>query len=157
MMRVKNLKTYKTIPMAFCKKAGQKIKQVLKQFDSFIALHAEEALRVTKIIKAALESPLADLLEAIIPGDADTIFKNKVLQALETGIDTLSIVNTCSKEPNLEAKLICFVTALKNVTPDLQDAVLQKLQSILLRELDGNTKKQNVYDLFSQAKYSESK
>jgi hypothetical protein len=143
--------------MAFCKKVGSKIKQVLKQFDSFIEQHSEEALRVTKIIKAALESPLADLLEAIIPGDADTIFKNKVLQALETGIDTLNIVNTCRQEPSLEAKLICFVTALKEVSPDLQDAVLQKLQSILLRELDGNTRKQNIYDLFSQAAYSNSK
>jgi DNA polymerase III gamma/tau subunit len=143
--------------MAFCKKTGSKIKHALQQFDAFIEQHSEEALRVTKIIKAALESPLVDLLEAIIPGDADTIFKNKVLQALETGIDTLNIVNTCRNEPNLEAKLICFVTALKEVSTDLQDAVLQKLQSILLRELDGNAKKQNIYDLFSQAAYSNSK
>jgi hypothetical protein len=143
--------------MAFCKKTGPKIKQALQQFDAFIAQHSEEALRVTKIIKSALESPLADLLEAIIPGDADTIFKNKVLQALEIGIDTLNIVNTCRQEPNLEAKLNCFVNALKEVSADLQDAVLQKLQSILLRELDGNTRKQNIYDLFSQAAYSNSK
>ena len=143
--------------MAFCRKTRSKIKQALQQFDAFIERHAEEALRVTKIIKSAIESPLVELLEAIIPGDADTIFKNKVLQALETGIDTLNIVNTCRQEPNLEAKLVCFVKALKEVSPDLQDAVLQKLQSILLRELDGNTRKQNIYDLFSQAAYSNSK
>jgi hypothetical protein len=143
--------------MAFCRKTRLKIKQALQQFDAFIERHAEEALRVTKVIKSAMESPLVDLLEAIIPGDADTIFKNNVLQALETGIDTLSIVNTCRQEPTLEAKLVCFVNALKEVSPDLQDAVLQKLQSILLRELDGNTRKQNIYDLFSQAAYSSSK
>ena len=143
--------------MAFCRKTGSKIKQVLQQFDSFIERHSEEALQVTKIIKAALESPVADLLEAIIPGDADTIFKNKLLQALEIGVDALSIVNTCRQETNLETKLNCFVNGLKTVSPDLQDAVFQKLQSILLRELDGNTRKQNVYDLFSQAAYSNSK
>jgi hypothetical protein len=66
-------------------------------------------------------------------------------------------VNACRQEASLEAKLICFVTSLRDVSPDLQDAVLQKLQSILLRELDGNTKKQNIYDLFSQAAYSNSK
>ncbi|KAA2244574.1 hypothetical protein F0L74_00940 [Chitinophaga agrisoli] len=143
--------------MAFCRKTGSKIKQALQQFDSFIELHADEALQVTKIIKSALESPLVDILEAIIPGDADTIFKNKLLQALEIGIDTLSIISTCRQEPSLEAKLVCFVDALKEVSPDLQDAVLQKLQSILLRELDGNSRKQNIYDLFSQAAYSNSK
>jgi hypothetical protein len=143
--------------MAFCRKTGSKIKQVLQQFDSFIERHAEEALQVTKIIQSALESPVADLLEAIIPGDADTIFKNKLLQALEIGIDALSIVNTCRREASLEAKLHCFVNGLKTVSPDLQDAVFQKLQSILLRELDGNTRKQNIYDLFSQAAYSNSK
>jgi hypothetical protein len=143
--------------MAFCRKTGSKIKQVLQQFDSFIERHAEEALQVTKIIQSALESPVADLLEAIIPGDADTIFKNKLLQALEIGIDALSIMNTCRQEASLEAKLHCFVNGLKTVSPDLQDAVFQKLQSILLRELDGNTRKQNIYDLFSQAAYSNSK
>jgi hypothetical protein len=63
--------------MAFCKKTGSKIKNALNQFDAFIAKHSEEALRVTSIIKAALESPLVNLLENIIPGDADTVFKNK--------------------------------------------------------------------------------
>lgn len=143
--------------MAFCKKTGTKIKHALQQFDAFIAAHAEEALRVTRIIKSALESPVVDLLEAIIPGDADTILKNKVLAALETGIDTLSIVVTCKDETSLQGKVACFVRALATVSPDLQDAVLQKLQSIILRELDGNTKKQNIYDLFSQASYSNSK
>ncbi len=157
MMHAKSSAIYKTKPMAFCRKTGSKIKQALQQFDSFIELHAGEALQVTKIIKSALESPLVDLLEAIIPGDADTIFKNKLLQALELGIDTLSIINTCQHEPSLEAKLVCFVNGLKTVSRDLQDAVLQKLQSILLRELDGNTRKQNIYDLFSQAAYSNSK
>jgi hypothetical protein len=143
--------------MAFCKKTGSKIRKVLLQFDAFVEEHAAEALRVTSIIKSALESPLVSVLEAIIPGEADTIFKNSVLHALEIGIDTLSIINTCKDEPSLEAKILCFVTHLRSVSPDLQDAVLQKLQSILLRELDGKTKKQNVYDLFSQATYSNTK
>lgn len=143
--------------MAFCKKTGSKIKKALQQFDAFVEAHAAEALRVTSIIKSALESPLVSVLEAIIPGDADTILKNKVLYALEIGIDALSIINTCKDAPSLEEKVLCFVTHLRTVSPDLQDAVLQKLQSILLRELDDKAKKQNVYDLFSQATYSNTK
>ncbi|MBC9915021.1 hypothetical protein [Chitinophaga varians] len=131
-----------------------KIKWALQQFDEHIDEYATEALRITKAVKRALESPLADVLETIIPGDTDTLLKNKILQALETGIHTLSIVQTCQQQPTVEEKLICFVTELRKTSPALQEAILQKLQSIVLRELDGNTKKQHLYDLFSQAKYS---
>lgn len=140
--------------MSFCKKMRLKIKWALQQFDEHIDEYATAALNITNAIKRALESPLVDVLESIIPGDADTILKNKILQALETGIHALSIVQTCQQQATVEAKLLCFVTELRKTSPALQEAVLQKLQSILLRELDGNTKKQHLYDLFSQAKYS---
>ncbi|MCW3467635.1 hypothetical protein [Chitinophaga nivalis] len=143
--------------MSFCKNSRLKIKWALQQFDQFIDRYAEESLRITRLIKSALESPMVNILETIIPGDADTIFKHKVLQALETGIDTLSIVNTCRQQPSLEEKLICFTRELRNVPAPMQEAVLQKLQSTILRELDGNTKKQHLYDLFSQAKFSSKK
>lgn len=143
--------------MSFCNRFRQKIKSALQQFDRQIEENAEEALRITRTIKTALESPLADLVTTIIPGDADEKIRLRIIQALDTGINALSIINTCKEQETWSDKIRCFVNELRKVSPELQDAIMQKLQSILLRELDGNTKKQHLYDLFSQAKYSSTK
>ena len=70
----------------------------------------------------------------------------------------------CGIEPSLylagnfnPEKLKCFVTQLRDKEPDLQDALLQKLACLLAGTLDGNRMKQNIYDLYTQVKYTTGK
>jgi flagellar basal body-associated protein FliL len=49
------------------------------------------------------------------------------------------------------------VQQIKQRDPQLQDAILQKLASLLAGELDGNKLKQALYDLYTQAKYTTAK
>jgi hypothetical protein len=72
-------------------------------------------------------------------------------------VEALTIVETCKQYTDTNEKLKCFVTQLQQRDPQLQDAILQKLASLLACQLDGQRLKQSLYDLFTQAKYSSSK
>lgn len=141
----------------FCQKLRNKIKVALRQFDKYIEEHVETALAVTTRIKNILSSPVANIITAIIPGEIDNIVRVQVLYALDKAIAVFSIVEQCKEYSALEEKLNCFLTELRQRDPNLQDAILQKLASLLAGELDGNRLKQHLYDLYTQAKYTASK
>lgn len=133
------------------------IKAALKEFDTYIDAHIDTALSVTTAIRNLLTSPVADALTAIIPGSLDDVIRTQLVNALTKVIAALSIVDSCKQYTAINDQLNCFVTQLKQRDPQLQDAILQKLASLLAGELDGGRLKQNLYDLFTQAKYTTAK
>lgn len=141
----------------FCDKLRLKIKSLLRQFDSYVEENVDTALKVTTALKAVLSSPVAEILTAIIPSDVDEFVRAKLVYGLGVAIDGLNIVNECKNAVNLEDRLKCFTTEIKKRNPELQEALLSKLASILARTLDDDKKAQHIYDLFVQAKYSAAK
>ncbi len=131
-----------------------RIKTALREFDTYIDAHIDTALSVTNAIKNALSSPAAIVLTDIIPGNLDNVIRTQLVNALTKVITALSIVDSCKQYTDITEKLSCFATQLQQHDPQLQDAILQKLASLLAGELDGNRLKQNLYDLFTQAKYT---
>lgn len=141
----------------FCKTAISKIKNFFKQLDGYLSAHITTALMVTTAVKNALDGIAGDLLVNLIPGNMDNVVRDKVVAALEKSIDVLSIVDTCKGYTDIQGKLSCFINEVSKRDPQLQQALLIKLASLLTKELDGNRYKQNVYDAFVQAQYSVAK
>ncbi len=130
---------------------------MLRTFDSFVDNNVETALKVTTVLKQIIASPVADIVTALIPGEADDLLKKKLLIALEKVTDVLTITDECMKHHNVNDKLACFAEQMRHNSPELQDALLHKMASLLTSELDGNRMKQNLYDLYTQAKYAAAK
>ena len=141
----------------FCKKIKPRLKAMLHEFDSYVDAHIDTALKITVGLKRFLSSPVADVVTAIIPGDVDVIIRTQLVNALGKVIDALTIADTCRQHKDISARLECFIEQLKLYDPHLQDAILQKLASLLAGQLHGQRLKQSLYDLYTQAKYSAAK
>ncbi len=136
-----------------CTKLRAPIKAALSQFDQYVDAHIDTALHVTTAIKNILASPVADILTAIIPGTLDDTIRTKLVAALDKAIEALTIADNCKQCTTIEDKLQCFIQQIRQRDPQLQDALLQKLASLLAGQLDGGRLKQAIYDLYTQAKY----
>lgn len=141
----------------FCTKMKKQIRLLLQQFDSYLEKNVDTALQITTAIKRFLESPVADMLTAIIPGSIDDIIRRQLIYALDKSVEALAIAEHCKQYTGIDEKLKCFVSQLQQREPDMQDALLQKLASLLAGTLDGNRLKQSLYDLFTQVKYTTAK
>ncbi len=141
----------------FCTKMKIQVRKLLQQFDAYVERNVDTALQITTAIKQFLESPVADILTAVIPGSADDIIRRQLIYALDRSIEALSIADSCKAYTDINEKLKCFVTQLRDKEPDLQDALLQKLACLLAGTLDGNRMKQSIYDLYTQVKYTTGK
>jgi len=141
----------------FCTRMKGRLKAMLTGFDSFMDDHIDMALKVTTAMKQLLSSPVTDIITALIPGDLDNILRDKLLSALNKAVEALSIAKHCKQHAALNDKLKCFIEQLQISDPDLQDALLLKLASLLSGHLDGQRLRQSFYDLYTQAKYSTAK
>ncbi len=140
-----------------CTKMKGQIKALLRDFDNFVDNHIDTALQITTALKNLLSSPVADVLTAIIPGDIDDTIKQDLIAALGKAIDVLTIADNCKQNTDVNALLACFIQQVQQRDPQLQDAILQKLASLLAAHLDGQRLKQNLYDLYTQGKYAATK
>lgn len=141
----------------FCSKMKTQVRQLLTQFDTYVERNVDTALQITTRLKAFLSSPVADMLTAIIPGSVDDVIRIQLIAALGKAIEALAVIDSCKQYTDANEKLNCFATQLSQKDPELQDALLQKLASLLAGQLDGNRLKQSIYDLYTQAKYTTGK
>lgn len=151
------IKNLKSSTMAFCKSLRIKIKGLLRQFDSYLERNVDTALKVTTALKYFLDSPIAQILTAVIPTDVDEIIRKKVVYGLSIAVDTLNVVDACKGTQGMEEKVQCFLSEIRKREPALQDAILHKVASIITATLDDNKKSQHVYDLLVQATFSAKK
>lgn len=138
-------------------KIKNRLKKLLREFDHYLEAHVEIALKITSGVKKALLSPVADIVAFIVPADLGNSLRSQLVNALNEALSILSVVDQCRQYADINEKLKCFIEHLKCLDPHLQDAILQKLASLLTGTLDGQRLKQSSYDLFTQAKYTASK
>lgn len=141
----------------FCTKIKSSIKTLLRKFDNYVDAHIETALKLTSALKDIIASPVGDIVTVIIPGDLDNRIRMQLIDALDKSIASLSIIESCKQQTELNEKLKCFVAQLQEHEPHLQEAILHKLASLVAGHLDGARLEQNLYDLYTQAKYSAGK
>jgi hypothetical protein len=141
----------------FCMKIRSQLKALLSEFDTYVDGHIDTALNIAVSLKNVLSSPEADIITAIIPGNAEAVLKQQLVNGLTKAIEALTIAENCKQCTTVADKVNCFVQQIKQVDPHLQDAILIKLASLIAGFLDGGRLKQSLYDLYTQAKYSVTK
>ncbi len=135
-------------------KIKSKLNVLLNEFDNFIDSHLNIALQITTELKNILSAPPSDILSAIIPASLTPALRQEIITALDKAVTTLNLAETCKQYTDLNEKLNCFIQQVKKMEPDLQEAVLQKVASLLTGILHGNSLKQYLYDLYTQTKFS---
>jgi hypothetical protein len=143
--------------MGFCQSFGRKIKKLLNSVDEYVHENVDRAIRITNIIKGAIDSPVLMLLTKIIPGEQDEAVRLFISNALTAALDGLILTKECGGKATLQDKLLCFVNALRELHPDVREAVLFKLASLLSKHLTGTKLSQSQIDLLVQAKYVNTK
>jgi hypothetical protein len=94
---------------------------------------------VTQNIKNFVDSPTADVLTAIIPGDIDDEIKNWLRAKLPEILTELKLADSCSELTDPAAITACAIKVLQGIDGDAQSAFLHNL-SILVAEVAADGK-----------------
>ncbi len=89
---------------------------------------------VTENIKNLVDSPVADILTAIIPGDLDDEIKNWLRAKLPGILTELKLADSCGGLTDPEAITACAVKVLQELDGDIKSAFLHNL-SILVAQV----------------------
>ena len=123
----------------FITKIWDEIKSLFDSFPAEMQIAIHIGVEVTENIKNFVDSPAADILTAIIPGDIDDEIK-PLLRAKLPGILTeLKLADSCGSLTDPADITKCAVTVLQGLDGDLKSAFLHNL-SILVAEVASDGK-----------------
>jgi hypothetical protein len=119
------------------------------------------AASIATKVQAALANPVVKgVLGLVLPPNIMAQYP-KAEQVLSTVVTDLTIGSSIEGDIKAattpEAKLQVFITDMQKYGIARQNMFLQKMESLVLAGLDDNALKENLYDLYTQAKYSLSK
>jgi len=113
--------------ISFLKKIWTGIKSL---FDS-LPVEYQSAIHLGVIIvenmKKAIESPTADILTTIIPGDIDDKIKSVLRQQLPQLLTELKLADNCMELTDSTAIVNCAIQTLKDLNGDIKSAFLHNL------------------------------
>jgi hypothetical protein len=92
---------------------------------------------VTENIKNFVDSPAADVLTTIIPGDIDDDIKNWLRAKLPELLAELKLVDSCAGLTDPQQITQCAVKVLQELTGDVQSSFLHSL-SIFIAQIASN-------------------
>lgn len=105
------------------KKLFEKLSSFVKSilgniFDEF-KKHSEAAVKVTGNIKKLVESPIADVVVTVIPGDVDNAIVEKLRKVLPEVTQKVAILHGILKENDTNSDIVASVIEnLKQMNPD---------------------------------------
>lgn len=94
----------------------------------------EIGVKVVENIKAAVDSPVADILTAIIPTDIDETIKIQLRAHLPKILIELRLVQDCSDETDPDKIVACALRTIQQLEGDFKSAFLHDL-SILIAQV----------------------
>jgi hypothetical protein len=86
-------------------------------------------------IKVVADSPVADVISALIPGDVDDKIRAKLQEFLPKILMQLNMLNTCQSLQDPNEQLQCILTNLKLSSDDAKNIYYHGLASLILTEL----------------------
>jgi hypothetical protein len=139
----------------FFKKIVLFLTSLFSNVNNWIYDHVQPSIETVQRLKLLFDSPAADALAALIPGDADKkaiLWVRKNLdKAIEKLIDVPSIIN----EPDPAKKIMLLVAWLKKLSPSMQKGALLRLASEMAIASGGKKEvKGHAVDLLTQMQYS---
>ena len=124
---------------SFLTKIWSEIKSLFEGIPSELKTAIHIGVQVTQNIKTFVDSPAADVLTAIIPGDIDDEIKNWLRAKLPAILTELKLADSCSGLTDPAAITECAVKVLQGLDGDIQSAFLHNL-SILVAEVAADGK-----------------
>lgn len=104
---------------------------------------------VVENIKKVIDSPVADILTAIIPGDLDDMIKTQLRAHIPKILIELRLAKDCADETDPEKIVACALRTIQQLEGDYRSAFLHDL-SILIAQVAADGKldwKDGVYIL----------
>ncbi len=118
----------------FLSKIWNEIKELFAAIPAELKTAIHIGVLVTENVKNFIDSPAADVLTALIPGDADDEIKELLRAKLPAILTELKLADSCGSLVDPEQITVCAVKVLQGLSGDIQSAFLHNL-SILTAEI----------------------
>lgn len=115
------------------------VKSLFNQFPSEIKVAVHIAVSITENFKAFIDSPIADMMTFIIPGDVDDKLKILLRAQLPIILTKLKLVDANVDDTDLNAIIDSAIETLKKTTPEIKAAFLHNL-AVLLSQIAADGK-----------------
>jgi hypothetical protein len=130
---------------------------LLSHAGDFVRDHVQPSVDLVERLKAAVDSPVADILTALIPGTLDDTIKAQLSKGLDIALKGLQLPLAITRKKSLAAKLQALVELLKNCQPEARKALYARIASLIAQQgapvgIDGH-----VVDFVTQATYTRMK
>ncbi len=123
----------------FINKIWDEVKSLFDSFPAEIKTAIHIGVVVTENIKNFVDSPTADVLTALIPGDIDDQMKNWLRAKLPTVLTELKLADSCSTLTDPEQITACAIKVLQGLDGDIKSAFLHNL-SIFIAQIAADGK-----------------
>jgi len=124
---------------SFLTKIWTEIKSLFAGMPSELKTAIHIGVQVTQNIKTFVDSPAADVLTAIIPGDIDDEIKSWLRAKLPAILTELKLADSCSGLADPAAITACAVKVLQGLEGDVQSSFLHSL-SVLVAQVAADGK-----------------
>jgi hypothetical protein len=124
---------------SFLTKIWTEIKSLFDKIPSELKTAIHIGVAVTQNIKTFVDSPAADVLTAIIPGDIDDEIKNWLHAKLPEILTELKLADSCSALTDPAAITACAIKVLQGLDGNVQSAFFHNL-SILVAKVAADGK-----------------
>jgi hypothetical protein len=124
---------------SFLTKTWTEIKSLFEGIPSELKTAIHIGVQVTQNIKNFVDSPAADVLTAIIPGDIDDEIKNWLRAKLPAILTELKLADSCSGLTDPAAITQCAIKVLQGLDADIQAPFLHSL-SVLISQVAADGK-----------------
>lgn len=124
---------------SFLSKIWASIKSLFKDMPDKLKTAVHIGVLVTENIKTFTESPAADILTALIPGNVDDGIKMLLRAQLPAILTELKLADECAGLTDPEEITACAVKVLQNMDSNIQSAFLHNL-SILVAQVAADGK-----------------
>ncbi len=114
------------------------IKTLFADVDTWIHEHVQPSIEITNKLIAILESPVTNIITALIPGDADDKLKDFVLVYLHKAIDAMYISADIVNEPDWTIKVVKMLDYAKSLSPEMRTDFWRGLARNLALQSAGN-------------------
>lgn len=118
----------------FLNKVVAFLKSVFTNLDAFMEAHVTPSIELTKRLISILESPVANIITALIPGDADDKLKALLLNYLHKAIDALYISADITNDPDWTSKVYKTLKYIESLSPELRQGFLRDLTRNLIKQ-----------------------
>lgn len=124
---------------SFLSKIWTEIKSLFDSIPSQLKTAIHIGVSITEGIKAFVDSPAADILTAIIPGDLDDNLEALLRTKLPGILTELKLADSCSNLSDPAEITACAVKVLQGLDGDIKSAFLHSL-SILIAQVAADGK-----------------